>query len=148
MHRKQRNPLEQEASVKGISQCVFLKFLLQLLDRSKEAVASDASFPPPFRFFTHRSNLFSPSAVLSRKFTYDSLKIEHQAGGAKTSDPVISKERDETLVLIKPADNTEAETVLKTIGELGVRNETEVSLFSWKDYVEYCEGDAHGQTQW
>ena len=61
---------------------------------------------------------------------------------------MISKERDETLVLIKPADNTESETVLKTIGELGVRNETEVSLFSWKDYVEYCEGDAHGQTQW
>lgn len=100
----------------------------QFLDRSKEAVASDASFPPPFR-----------------KFTYDSLKIEHQAGGAKTSDPVISKERDETLVLIKPADTG---TVLKTIGELGVRDETEVSLFSWRDYVEYCEGDAHGQTQW
>ena len=83
--------------------------------------------------------------VLCRKFTYDSLKIEHQAGGAKTSDPVISKERDETLVLIKPADTG---TVLKTIGELGVRDETEVSLFSWRDYVEYCEGDAHGQTQW
>jgi len=99
----------------------------QFLDRSKEAVASDASFPPPFR-----------------KFTYDSLKIEHQAGGAKTSDPVISKERDETLVLIKPADCTDT----GTIGELGVRDETEVSLFSWKDYVEYCEGDAHGQTQW
>ena len=87
------------------------------------------------------------TTLLSRKFTYDSLKIEHQAGGAKTSDPVISKERDETLVLIKPAD-ADAGTVFKTIGELGVRDETEVSLFSWKDYVEYCEGDAHGQTQW
>jgi len=103
----------------------------QFLDRSKEAVASDASFPPPFR-----------------KFTYDSLKIEHQAGGAKTSDPVISKERDETLVLIKPADCKDTEIGLKTIGELGVRNETEVSLFSWRDYAEYCEGDAHGQTKW
>jgi len=102
----------------------------QFLERSKEAVASDASFPPPFR-----------------KFTYDSLKIEHQAGGAKTSDPVISKEGDETLVLIKPADRTDG-NALKTIGELGVRAETELSLFSWKDYVDYREGDAHGQTQW
>ena len=91
---------------------------------------------PSFEYFL--------TIVLSRKFTYDSLKIEHQAGGAKTSDPVISKERDETLVLIKPADCTDT----GTIGELGVRDETEVSLFSWKDYVEYCEGDAHGQTQW
>ena len=31
--------------------CAFLNFhLAQFLDRSKEAVASDASFPPPFRF--------------------------------------------------------------------------------------------------
>ena len=88
-----------------------------------------------------------PVLCSSRKFTYDSLKIEHQAGGAKTSDPVISKEGDDTLVLIKPADHTDG-SVLKTIGELGVRAETEVSLFSWRDYVEYCEGDAHGQTQW
>ena len=106
--------------------------------------------------FLHHSgiSLFStkyvaPLSVLlhSRKFTYDSLKIEHQAGGAKTSDPVISKEGDETLVLIKPADQTDG-NALKTIGELGVRAETELSLFSWKDYVDYREGDAHGQTQW
>ena len=71
--------------------------------------------------------LLLPVLCFSRKFTYDSLKIEHQAGGSKTSDPVISKEGDDTLVLIKPADHTDG-GVLKTIGELGVRAETEVSL--------------------
>ena len=60
---------------------------------------------------------------------------------------MIRKEQDETLVLIKPAGDSENE-VGKTIGELGVRSETELSLFCWKDYVEYREGDAHGQTQW
>ena len=95
---------------------------------------------PSFEYFL--------TIVLYRKFTYDSLKIEHQAGGAKTSDPVISKEQDETLVLIKPAGTEDTETGLKTIEELGVRAETEISLFSWWDYIEYREGDVHGQTQW
>ena len=40
------------------------------------------SLPPPFR-----------------KFCYDTLKIEHQAHGAKTSDPVINTERDGELIL-------------------------------------------------
>jgi hypothetical protein len=31
---------------------------------------------------------------LFRKYEYDSLKIEHHAHGAKTSDPVINKENN------------------------------------------------------
>ena len=50
-------------------------------------------------------------------------------------------------MLIKPAGDSGGD-VGKTIGELGVRSETELSLFCWKDYAEYREGDAHGQTQW
>jgi hypothetical protein len=33
-------------------------------------------------------------AYLFRKYEYDSLKIEHHAHGAKTSDPVINKENN------------------------------------------------------
>jgi hypothetical protein len=35
---------------------------------------------------------FGTLTFLFRKYEYDSLKIEHHAHGAKTSDPVINKE--------------------------------------------------------
>ena len=34
-----------------------------------------------------------------RKYSYDTLKVEHHAHGAKTSDPVINTEKDELLIL-------------------------------------------------
>ena len=34
-----------------------------------------------------------------RKYAYDTLKVEHQAHGAKTSDPVINTGDDERLIL-------------------------------------------------
>ena len=75
---------------------------------------------------------------MSRKFGYDSLKIEHQAHGAKTSDPVINTEEDERLML-RPG---------LSLAEQGVRHETEVSLFRLEDYLEYKKLPVHGQTQW
>jgi hypothetical protein len=41
---------------------------------------------------SHSSPSIRNLAYLFRKYEYDSLKIEHHAHGAKTSDPVINKE--------------------------------------------------------
>ena len=82
-------------------------------------------------------NSFS-NADVDRKFGYDSMKIEHQAHGSKTSDPVINTEMDEKLFLI-PGNS---------LASQGVKNETEISLFKRSDYDEYKDGPEHGQTQW
>ena len=74
----------------------------------------------------------------SRKFGYDSLKIEHHAHGSKTSDPVISTEDDESLIL----------QAGRSLGDQGLRNETELSLFRMEDYLQYKQLPVHGQTQW
>ena len=73
-----------------------------------------------------------------RKFGYDSLKIEHHAHGAKTSDPVISTEHDDSLIL-EPG---------RSLRDQGLRHETELSLFRMEDYLQYKEMPVHGQTQW
>jgi hypothetical protein len=43
---------------------------------------------------SHLSPSLRNLAYLFRKYEYDSLKIEHHAHGAKTSDPVINKENN------------------------------------------------------
>ncbi|CAG0913666.1 unnamed protein product [Notodromas monacha] len=76
----------------------------------KDSIGENASLPPPVK-----------------KYDYDSLKIEHKAHGAKTSDPLINTFDDDKL-LLKPG---------KTLRQSGVENECEVSLFKWTDYVAY-----------
>jgi len=112
-HRNIRNLV-----LKNISTSITTETLLETL---LAEVTSNSSLPPPFR-----------------KFGYDSLKIEHQAHGAKTSDPVINTEEDERLML-RPG---------LSLAEQGVRHETEVSLFRLEDYLEYKKLPVHGQTQW
>ncbi len=74
------------------------------------AEISTSSLPPPFK-----------------KFDYDCLKIEHQAHGAKTNDPVISCDNDDSLIL-KPNQK---------IDDRGVKHETAVSFFRLDDYKAY-----------
>ena len=62
-----------------------------------------------------------------RTYTYDTMKIQHKAFGAKTSDPVINIHNDEELILCMD----------KSLLECGVINETEISFFSNADYRLY-----------
>jgi len=64
-----------------------------------------------------------------RDHNYDALKIQHKAFGAKTSDPVINTEDDDTLLL----------KLDKTLKENGIENETEISLFNLEEYRKYRE---------
>ena len=108
-----------------------------LIDRTISEVSTSSALPPPFRlrkiFPFHQL-----TKNVGRKFSYDTLKIEHHAHGAKTSDPVINTENDEELIL---------KTGLSLV-EQGVRHETELSLFKLEDYLEYKKLPVHGQTQW
>lgn len=73
-------------------------------------IKTRSELPPPFR-----------------TYKYDTMKIQHQAYGAKTNDPVINTTNDEELML-KPE---------KTLAECGVINETEISFFKLDDYTTY-----------
>lgn len=58
---------------------------------------------------------------------YFFFQIEHQAHGAKSNDPVINTENDETLILSKG----------KHLSESNVKHETEIAFFKLNDYLQY-----------
>ena len=55
------------------------------------------------------------------------MQIEHQAHGAKTSDPVINRD-DDAAPILKPEH---------TLAEAGVKDETEISAFKMGEYAAY-----------
>lgn len=68
-----------------------------------------------------------------RNVAYDTVKIYTKAHGSKSMHLVINFENDEDWVLVSPSvDGTD-----KSLWELGIQNETELSLFNWADYIEY-----------
>ncbi|KAK8746475.1 hypothetical protein OTU49_017033 [Cherax quadricarinatus] len=78
----------------------------------RENLKSTPTLPPPFR-----------------NFMFDTLKIETQAYGFKTNDPVINREDDAKLIL-KPH---------LRLKDCGVKHETEVNFFKMDDYLKYKE---------
>jgi len=84
----------------------------QLMSVIKENIATSTSLPPPFR-----------------KFNFDTLKIEHQAHGAKSNDPVMNCDNDDQLIL-KPGQK---------LSESNVRHETEIAFFKLSDYQAYLK---------
>ncbi|KAM6970686.1 UPF0538 protein C2orf76 homolog [Aplochiton taeniatus] len=73
----------------------------------QDDIPTRAGVPPPFK-----------------KFGYDTMKIIHQAYGAKTNELVMSLEEDEKLIL---KDGL-------TLRATGVANETELAFFKREDY--------------
>ncbi|XP_061413657.1 UPF0538 protein C2orf76 homolog isoform X1 [Lethenteron reissneri] len=73
-------------------------------------IPTRAQLPPPFK-----------------KHTYDTLKIIHQAHGAKTNELVVSLEDDEHLLLHDE----------QTLHDSGVRHETVLAFFLLADYNKY-----------
>ncbi|XP_058508342.1 UPF0538 protein C2orf76 homolog [Solea solea] len=70
-----------------------------------------------------------------RTYTYDTMKIIHQAHGAKTNELVMNLENDEDLIL---QDD-------QTLRAAGVANETEVAFFRKEDYTLF---KANPKTAW
>ncbi|CAB1328826.1 unnamed protein product [Coregonus sp. 'balchen'] len=73
----------------------------------KNDVSTRSGLPPPFK-----------------KFGYDTMKIIHQAHGAKTNELVMSLEDDDKLIL---QDGL-------TLRAAGIANETELAFFRKEDY--------------
>ncbi|XP_040056864.2 UPF0538 protein C2orf76 homolog isoform X1 [Gasterosteus aculeatus] len=84
----------------------------------RDDIATRPGLPPPFK-----------------TFAYDTMKIIHQAHGAKTNELVMSLDDDENLIL---QDN-------QTLRAAGVANETEVAFFRKEDYSLY---KANPRTAW
>uniref|UniRef100_A0A1A8D532 Chromosome 2 open reading frame 76 n=1 Tax=Nothobranchius kadleci TaxID=1051664 RepID=A0A1A8D532_NOTKA len=84
----------------------------------REDISTRAGLPPPFR-----------------TFPYDTMKIIHQAHGAKTNELVMSVDEDDKLIL---QDR-------QTLRSAGVANETEVAFFRKEDYGLY---KANPRTSW
>ncbi|XP_032071544.1 UPF0538 protein C2orf76 homolog isoform X2 [Thamnophis elegans] len=72
---------------------------------------------------TSRTELLPPF----RKYTYDTMKIIHQAHGSKTNELVLSLEDDDKLILVEDS----------TLKAAGVANETELAFFCMEDYRKY-----------
>ena len=83
----------------------------------KQDISVRAGLPPPFR-----------------KFDYDTLKIIHQAHGAKTNELVMSLEDDEKLILREGC----------MLRACGVANETELAFFKMTDYIKF-KADPHSE---
>ncbi|XP_067458911.1 UPF0538 protein C2orf76 homolog [Thunnus thynnus] len=90
----------------------------QFIQLVRDDIATRPGLPPPFR-----------------KYAYDTMKIIHQAHGAKTNELVMSLEDDEKLIL---QDGL-------TLSAAGVANETEVAFFRKEDYGLY---KANPHTAW
>ncbi|AWP12687.1 putative UPF0538 protein C2orf76 -like [Scophthalmus maximus] len=84
----------------------------------RDDIATRPGLPPPFR-----------------KYAFDTMKITHQAHGAKTNELVMSLDDDENLIL---QDG-------QTLRAAGVANETEVAFFRKEDYGLY---KANPKTAW
>ncbi|KAA0716142.1 UPF0538 protein C2orf76 -like protein [Triplophysa tibetana] len=84
----------------------------------KKDILSRSGLPPPFK-----------------KFDYDTMKIIHQAHGAKTNELVMSLEDDGKLILSGGC----------SLRACGVANETELAFFKMSDYEKF---KANPQTTW
>lgn len=74
-----------------------------------------------------------------RNVHYDTLKIYTHAHATKTMNLVINMDHDEDWVLDLSADNN------RKLVDYGIENETELSIFNWDDYRQYC---AHPEDRW
>ncbi|XP_063285219.1 UPF0538 protein C2orf76 homolog isoform X2 [Pelobates fuscus] len=73
-------------------------------------IVTRAGLPPPFK-----------------TYSYDKMKIIHQAHGSKTNELVVGLEEDNKLILHEE----------HTLRQAGVANETELALFCDQDYEAY-----------
>ncbi|CAH2351312.1 altered inheritance rate of mitochondria protein 29 [[Candida] railenensis] len=72
-----------------------------------------------------------------RNIIYNTVKVYSKAHGSKSMNLVINFEQDEELVLVCEDEDNQRAGTSKTLWDLGVENETELSVFNWGAYVEF-----------
>lgn len=71
-----------------------------------------------------------------RNVLYDTIKVYTHAHGSKSMNLVINFNDDERDILVCEDDENKV-CKEKSLWDLGVENETEVSIFNYKAYLEY-----------
>lgn len=74
-----------------------------------------------------------------RGVAYNALKIYSQAHGTKSMNLVINLDHDDDWLLVNESVSHEVNGSTASLHDLGVLNETEISMFVWEDYVAYKE---------
>lgn len=92
----------------------------------------------PLQLLEHFKTLISTTGALRpyRNVEYDTVKVYTHAHGTKSMNLVINFDHDERDILCC-SDEDHTITNEKTLWDLGVENETEVSLFNYKAYVDF-----------
>lgn len=71
-----------------------------------------------------------------RNVEYDTIKVYTKAHGTKSMNLVINFENDEEWVLVSESEENKRDAE-KSLWDLGIQNETELSVFNWKAYGEF-----------
>ncbi|XP_044073470.1 UPF0538 protein C2orf76 homolog isoform X1 [Siniperca chuatsi] len=114
--------------------------VLDFIQLVRDDIATRPGLPPPFKKYAyvdsaHRGAPLSQGLKPAENLHPDTMKIIHQAHGAKTNELVMSLDDDEKLIL---QDG-------QTLRAAGVANETEVAFFRKEDYGLY---KANPKTAW
>lgn len=67
-----------------------------------------------------------------RNVDYDAIKVYTHAHGTKSMNLVINFDNDEELLIFSPTVDLQ-----KSLWDLGIENETELSIFKYDDYISY-----------
>lgn len=72
-----------------------------------------------------------------RNVVYNTVKVYTKAHGTKSMNLVINFEGDEELVLACDDEANKKAGESQSLWDLGIENETELSVFNWEAYVEF-----------
>lgn len=92
----------------------------------------------PSQLFEQVTELIKTTGGLRpyRNVEYNTLKIYTKAHGTKSMNLVINMEHDEDWVL-HSSDSDKNVRIEKSLWDLDVQNETELSIFNWADYIAF-----------
>lgn len=74
-----------------------------------------------------------------RNVVYDTLKLYTKAHGTKSMQLVINLDHDDDWILLCEDPSNTVKGDKKSLYDLGIENETEISLFNWSDYKTFKE---------
>lgn len=72
-----------------------------------------------------------------RSVDYNTVKVYTHAHGTKSMNLVINFDNDEDDILYCDTDTVSRHNTEKSLHELGVENETELSIFNYADYLAF-----------
>ncbi|CAK7897172.1 altered inheritance rate of mitochondria protein 29 [[Candida] anglica] len=94
----------------------------------------------PLQLFEQIKTIINTSGAMRpyRNVEYDSLKVYTRAHGSKSMNLVINFDHDDAEWLLMSQDSSNPISGdSKSLWDLGIENETELSVFNWAAYQEF-----------